>query len=365
LSVAKVEVLTQSFMAQGSAALIAGVAPPGGTASPSPRHIPSPPPSGSASSVIQLLPSLYALHGQALGPDGTLYLSVEQPDDTFELLAVDAEAGTIVRRARSSGGGQVAYAAGSVWVNEFTDTSGPCSVTRLDPVSLTPQATVPTGCSSLGTAMAATRDAVWVNDPTGLDLDGKGAHLRRIDPNTNALTTEVPLPFASGTLAASASHVFYGDDRIGGRGHFRLPDGGTTLEPLGGPDVGPRFPVGDGVWTQQGGAASRFATGAGASQRIDIVGSLVAADTRAVYAAEPEYPGDPQSGRLWRFPLEGGKPMVIARSSSSGSGADRRSFDLSAPGPLLVSDTGLVKLWVSFTSDPGGSALALLWVPLP
>lgn len=340
--------LSQRLVKQGSGALSAGQAP-APSASPSSRALPA--------GVVQIVPAPAVLRGQAISPGGDLYLSVEYPGDRFEVLTIDPRSGTVVGRVAAAGGGQVAFAAGSVWVGEFSGNSAGCSVTRLDPSTLAVQATVATTCTLYSTALAATRDAVWVHDPTGVDADGKGSHLRRIDPASNTLETEVAIPFSYGSLTASESHVFYGDR---GHGNFRIADGGTTIEPIDVPDVGASFPAGDGIWTQQpGGPALRFATVGGSSQSIEIEGSLVAADTLAVYAEELG-----GTGRLWRYPLDGSQRAEIATRGSEGADADLR-FGF-AGGRLLVGDPGLVGLW-QYVSDESTHAVAIAvrWLPLP
>ncbi len=112
----------------------------------------------------------------------------------------------------------MAVAAGSVWVGEFSApaTGGfqPCSVSRLDAATLAVQATIPTACHRVWgrTVLAAVGADVWFVDPTAADAAGAGASLRRIDTTTNAVAgPAIPLPFADGTLRASATALFYGD----------------------------------------------------------------------------------------------------------------------------------------------------------
>lgn len=346
--------LTQRFITQGTSALRDAGQTPGASGSPSPAA--SPAPGALPPGVVEIVSAPASLHGQALAPDGMLFLSVGHPGDRFEVLAVDPRTATVVKRVDAMGAGQVAFAAGSVWAGEFAG-GGQCSVSRLDPATLRLLATVATVCTRYETELAATRDAVWVHDPTGVDADGKGGHLQRIDPATNALSTEVAIPFSYGYLTASSSHVFYGDR---GRGHFRVADGGAALEPLDVPDTGSQFPAGDGIWTQQpGGPALRSATATGQSQSIAIDGSLVAADTEALYSEELG-----GSGRLWRYPLDGGERVAIATSGSEGPDADLR-FGFGGD-RLLVGDTGLVGLW-SYVPDEHSRdlAVAMRWVPLP
>ena len=100
---------------------------------------------------VEVLPVLHRLAGSALAPDGTLYLSVVMADRTGRVLAIDPH-----HRRRSSGrltttgAGEVAVAAGSVWVGEFTapTTGGVPDLLGhpVGPATLTVQATIPTAC---------------------------------------------------------------------------------------------------------------------------------------------------------------------------------------------------------------------------
>ena len=109
----------------------------------------------------------------------------------------------------------------------------PCSVSRLDAATLAVQATIPTACHRVWsrTDFAAVGDDVWFVDPSTADATGAGASLRRIDPTTNAVAgPAVPLPFADGTLRASATALFYGEAT---KGQFRLRPGETAFTPVG------------------------------------------------------------------------------------------------------------------------------------
>ena len=142
---------------------------------------------------VEVLPVIHQLAGAALGPDGTLYLSVVMADRSGRVLAIDPLTGRILHQVATTGAGEVAVSAGSVWVGEFSApaTGGfqPCSVSRLDPATLAVQATIPTACHRVWsrTDLAAVGDDVWFVDPTAADATGAGASLRRIDTATNAV----------------------------------------------------------------------------------------------------------------------------------------------------------------------------------
>ena len=157
---------------------------------PSPEPTPGPPGSAEpigtpiATPANAVLTGLDGVKGSAVGPDGTLYLSIliSYHDDTYKLVAVDPTTGSVVNEVDALGGGQVAVAAGSVWVGEFTGRDA-CSITRLDAATLAVQTTIPTPCDFIGTAFASTGDAVWYLDRNLEEFTKEG--VKRIDPATN------------------------------------------------------------------------------------------------------------------------------------------------------------------------------------
>ena len=63
------------------------------------------------------------------------------------------------------------------------------TVRRRAAATLAVQATIPAACTSFYTVLAATDDGVWFHDPSGIDPQGKGGHIRHIDPATNGIET--------------------------------------------------------------------------------------------------------------------------------------------------------------------------------
>lgn len=325
-------------------------------------HASPPPADGSALGTppIRRVATAAALRGQALAPDGTLYISVAHEDDRYEVQAIDPATGEVIRQVDADGGGRVAVAAGSVWVGEYTGITS-CSITRLDPASLAVQATIETVCASLGTDFAARGDEIWWSDTTGIDADGNGAHLRRIDPATNETTTDaVELPFAFGFLQATPDAIFYSDNV---KGTFRLSAGSTEFEPLG-VFAGLWFPAGEGIWIQEG-TTVRFVTGADGPERsLPIDGTLVAADSTAVYSERFE----PDGRRLlWRYGVDGGSPVQVATGGTVGSGIEQRQLGYFDNDPFLVTPggEGAAKLWLVFGDATAEADIYIQQIGLP
>jgi hypothetical protein len=349
---------------QGSAALEVPVGSP-------PENVANPP--------VEVLPVLHRLAGSALASDGTLYISVVLADRSGRVLAIDPLTGAILRQVNATGAGEVVVAAGSVWVGEFTaPTTGgfqPCSVTRLDPETLTVQATIPTACHRvwLGTDMAAVGDDVWYVDATGADGAGAGGSLRRIDTTTNAVADPaVPAPFADGILRASATALFYGEST---KGQFRLRPGETALTRIGNPGVDAfplGYPAGDGLWAVVDGQLALYTAANGPDGTLDLQdadgGELVAADAGSVYLERSAASG---GGReLWRRYLDGRAPTRLAiapATAETGIGpAPLSYFDAGLFPTFLVGQTSVAKLWIEVSrSDPAESLLLVQGARLP
>jgi len=308
----------------------------------------------------------------AFGPDDTLYLSIGEaaPEtDTgvrWFILAIDPSAGAVARQAEGRDGGAIAFAAGSLWAGEFARGETGCAIARLDPVSLELQANVPTVCYRFGSAFAALDDAIWFVDPTGADAEGRGAHLRRIDPATNQIDAgaSVELPFLDefATITSTPDAIVYGN-RV--RGEFRLVAGDGRFESLGQPGDGtfPWFPAGNGVWSQVNDIAAFYTRPDGPDRQIPIDGRLVGADGSAIYADQSD---SEDAAILWRYPIDGGAPTRIAQGASipTAFGIDRLTYyDLEPP---RIGSDWLVKLWtVMSVDDPTRNSLVLQAVPLP
>jgi hypothetical protein len=326
-----------------------------------------------------------------VGPDGTVYVEVGEAGQNFgdvtpALLAIDGQSGKVKQRATPAGGGELAFGAGSLWADEFTRPDKGCAVSRLDPASLAVQATVTTPCSGNDQLlMVPFDDALWVVDPTGADAGGAGAHLRRIDPSTNALDTSpagsVEMPFLSpglglfgggSLLAPTSAAVIMGDNQ---HGYFRLAKGSSSFEPLGSPNTGYHaFPAADGIWlqtdvgTQEEPAshASFFDGPPTATSQLTVQYFVIGADDASVFTAWSE--SDDQADGLWGNPIDGSPPTLLANAGSVplASGGSVRLQYQDPLLPVIVGDNVLVKLWAEPSpTDPNAIALYEQEIPLP
>ena len=363
--------VTVGLVAQhGAAALAVPIAPPGTSA---------PPTAPAANPPVEILPVFHRLAGSALAADGTLYVSVVLADRRGRVLAIDPLTGTILRQVDTTGAGEVAIAAGSVWVGEFTapSTSGfePCSVSRLDPATLEALATIPTACHRvwLGTDLAAMGDDIWFVDPTSADVASDGGSLRRIDSAVDAVAaTAVPLPFADGILRASSSALFYGEATMG---QFRLRPGETAVARIGNPGTDafpPGSPAGEGLWAVVDGQLALYSTNDGPDGTLDLDdadgGQFVAADAESVYLERLAVSGGARE--LWRRYLDGRVPARLAvapRTTDTGIGPVALSYLGAGLFPtFLVGETSVARLWVQISrTDPAESLLLVQGARLP
>jgi hypothetical protein len=244
----------------------------------------------------------------------------------------------------------------------------------LDAANLTVQATIPTACHRIWgrTNLAAVGDDVWFVDPTAADGAGAGASLRRIDAATNAVAgPAVPLPFADGTLRASASALFFGDVA---KGQFRLRPNEANLVPIGpaGAAATSRgYPAGDGLWAIADGQFALWTSANGPDGTLDLNdadgGIPVAADVTSVYI---ERSAAGAGNELWRHYLDGRVPARIAvapREVVTGFGPTTLSyFDGEIVPTLLVGETSVAKLWIAISrEDPAESLLLVQGARIP
>lgn len=341
---AEVYEMTEAFQETGSVALGPPATPP---ATPEPTASPS---AGALPAGFHLIGEpLHGWFGSAVGPDGLLYSSVLGVDDLSWLLVVDPQTGAVVRKAKVTLPGVLAFASGSVWIGEFRRRDGGCMVARLDPVSLREQAAVAIPCHPFRTSMAALDDAIWFIDATGTDDKGHGGQLRRIDPASNTLGQAVALPYfhAVATVRATNQALFYGNPD---NGAYRLRSGGDRLEP-----VGPRFaftwPVGDGVWAQQDTSAGYFTTAGTPDQQVEVAGQLVGADPETLFVRVSDGVEE-----LWRYPLDGNVPEFLAASTTvaTAAGPVPLPYTVGIMGfaePLLHGDGVLIAIWLVNGAD--------------
>ena len=364
---------------------------PGATPPPS-----APPAGGGSASGVNLVEDHLTNTGASavgfhtLGPDGTIYVEVGEAGQSFgdvttALLAIDGSSGKVKQRATPTGGGALAFAAGSLWADAFKRPDNGCAVSRLDPVTLAVQATVATVCSANGpTAMVPFGDALWFVDPTGADANGTGGHLRRIDPTTNKVDSSpsgsVEMPFvspflgvfgSSSLLAPTSAGVILGDNQ---HGYYRLANGSSTFDSLGNPATGYHpFPAADGLWVQTDvgtqdqpdSTAAFYNGGATAARQLTVKYFLIGADDTTVYTGYVL--SDDQADGLWSNPVDGSPPTRIATAAfvPTSSGTDHLTYQ-DPTVPLMIGDHVVVKLWVA-PSPTNADTVALYEqsVPVP
>ena len=311
-----------------------------------------------------------AIGGYAVGPDDTVYLSVQTAKNSYSLVSFDPKAGKIVQQVAVPAATEIHYAAGSLWLPGLvTDASlNNCSVSRYDPSTLTEQATIPITCADvLGPIVASDGSALWFEDNTNYDsTTGKGAVVTRIDPQTNKPGPSVPLPSSGGYLIDSQGAIFYADTNT--NDYYVLTTGtaastaATAFQLLGSfPQVA--IPSGAGLWTQSAnGKPAEYYTHSGSpDQTLQIHGTLVGADATAVYAeAQVATASGGTQPALLRYPIDGSKATEIARPPKVGGSLETYFVD---PPPAVTSD-GFVKLW-HVQSDSPQASIILQWAPLP
>jgi hypothetical protein len=325
-----------------------GSGPPAPTSSPGPvaSATPGPPPIGA------VVTGLRALRGWAVAADGTLYLSIEYPDDRFELDAVDPRQGLVLHRMDEQGGGELAFAAGSLWAGEL-DGGSDCAVTRLDPATFAVQATIKATCNFFQSLFATTGDDVWLIDRS---LDGYATEgIRRIDPTTNTPSAPIDLPFFNGYLYGTPTAVIYGDED---KGWYSLATGSTSLQPLGAQPA-PIYPAGNGIWDEQNQVAEYFMVDGPPARTLPIDGALVGADEQALYVEQPS--NEDLTSELWRYPVNGSEPVRVGQAPPAYGDQALSYFDNN---PLIASGQAVIKIWVVAGSGVPVTALFVQLLPI-
>ena len=308
--------------------------------------------------VAPILTGLRALLGSALADDGTLYLSVQLADGRYQVVAVDPAASEVLKTIDVAGGGVLAIAAGSVWIDAYTPLAT-CAISRFQLGTLATEAVVATPCWQRG-EIAALDGAVWVVDPTGVNADGEGGHLVRIDPATNAPGARVEVVMAGGFLSSSADSLFFADSLTG---VYRLDAGATDLDHLADEVATLLYPATDGVWVQDGPVANFFDAPGGPTHSIDIDGFLVGADDTGIYVQLANAVDG--TAQLWRYAIDGGTPKIVAEAPTIGTGDEERTLNYADNVSLFVARGMLVKLFVVHALQSGEDpALFLQRVPV-
>ncbi len=328
------------------------------------RPTPQPTPSQGSTELpagfVEVLNERATLQGQALGSDGRLYLSFEVADGGL-LIAANPATGAIERSIRFNGGsaGQVAFAAGSLWVGDAARLPiSTCSLARLDPSTLSVLEVIPTICPYSRTMIAGTDEGLWYYDHDTAGI----AVLRLLGDSATQTVRSVSLPSSGALLVSSRSTVFF----LGDNGPYRLPMGAPAFQPMSSA-AGLSFPVGGGSWTQRAGSALYYESGDAALMTVPLAGDLMAADADALYGAGTADAAAPTS--LWRYPVDGSAGQQIAAGVTFSARGDewRLGYGRNDPesGPLLVGDGGVVKLWQLFTRDPDWNPFLMRYTALP
>lgn len=303
------------------------------------------------------------IRGATLGPDGELYLSLANSDGTYTVSAVNTATGEVRATITTTGAGDLFVVEGSVWAATDDPTGyGLCTIARLDPSTLAAQASIPVGCDAFGVSAAAVEDGLWWVDRSTADADGRGGQLRHIDPATNVVDRSVELPFLNGRLVASRTTVFYGDTAAN-KGFYRLLPGAVAFARMGALTVS-FFPAEEGVWGQPAEnaimlpEAAYYTTSSTPDRTINIdTGALVGADESAVYVSRID--------ELWRYPIDGSPPALIAKSTTLQTADQERPLFYGAD-RLLFGAGKMVQLWfVAHFPTQDASAVIIQAAPLP
>jgi hypothetical protein len=304
-----------------------------------------------------------AIGGYALGPDDTVYLSVQIAKNSYSLISFDPKAGKVIQQVAVPASTEVHYAAGSLWLPGLKDTMvGSCSVTRFDASTMTEQATIPIPCAGVtGPLVASDGSAIWFENTTNYHpATKKGAVATRIDPSTNKPGTTVPMPSAGGYLIDSKGAVFYDDANT--NGYYELSSSATAFVSLG-KFTNTAVASGAGLWVQNGtGKPAEYFTVAGMPDHtIQIKGTLVAGDSSAAYAeGQVATSNGGTQPALLRYPIDGSNSTRIALPPKAAGTSPLYSQD---PPPTVTAD-GFVKLW-AIQSDTPQASILMQWTPLP
>ena len=325
-----------------------------------------PPPSPGAVVGAQQVVALQDLQGAAIGPDDTLYVSIDDSSGAAQLLAVDPTSAAVKAEVPMRSATSVYFAAGSVWASgQTTGADGQhCTVTRYDPASLADQGDYPIPCTNgnPGPALTSMGDAVWFIDTSKADPDtGAGTALTRIDPSTNAPGTSVSLPSRDGCCTASQGAIFC---YCGNSDEWRLTGSDSAFVDVG--NYSQIFPAGTGFWTEQNGSAVFVDGPGGPSVTLSMAGtvlidSIVGGDPTGVY-----FQGEPPDESLSRQAADGSALVTLAQAPVSGSGIDLTSYDYDRGGfPWFATPDGYLHLWLFKATPDSQQMLWLQWAPLP
>ncbi len=307
---------------------------------------------------------LQDLMGTTIGPDGTLYVSMDTAAGANELLAVDPSTAAILGQADMSAATDIHFADGSVWASgQAADATGQlCTVTRYDAQSLAKQGDYPIPCNGAPPRLVSMGDAVWFIDTTRTDPStGDGTALTRIDPGTNTPAKSVPLPVPEGCCQGSQGAVFC---YCGNSDEWRLTNDDSGFVDLG--SYSQIYAAGTGFWAEQSPGAVYVDGPGGPSLTIAFSdplneSRLVGGDPTGAYVE-----GEPPDTPLGRLAADGSPLVPLAKAPTYGSGIDETDLDyLSGGFAWFATAQGYLHLWTFRETPDSPPALWLQWAPLP
>ena len=306
------------------------------------------------------------LQGAAIGPDNTLYVSIDDASGAAQLVAVAPASAAVKANVPMSTATSIYFVAGSVWASgQTTDANGQhCTITRYDPQTLAKQGDYPVPCSAgyPGPHIVSMGDAVWFLDTTKADPNtGAGTALTQIDPTSNVPGKSVPMPLPDGCCQSSQGAIFC---YCGNSDEWRLTNNDSAFVDLG--NYGQIYPAGDGFWAQQNESAVFVDSPGGPSVTLSMAGSvlideIVGGDPNGVY-----FQGEPPDESLSRQATDGSPLVTLAQAPTSGSGIEQTSYDYNTGGfPWFATPQGYLHLWLFKATPDSQQALWLQWAPLP
>jgi hypothetical protein len=230
-------------------------------------------------------------------------------------------------------------------------------------------AKVSIGCDVGGPGIATTKDGAWYVDLAGTNISGHPAHLRRVDPATNALDDGIDVPDGLGTLLASESDVFFADSAAGGtRIVYKLTAGADHVVSLGNLLGSVLYPAGDGIWAKDllDPGVSVYTAAGVPDKTLSIEGTPVAGDESALYV-ERVGASYAQPSELWRYPVSGATPTRVAVAGLvQVDSSSTQLFYGDASTKLIVGLHRLEAIWSrSSNTAPGGVEVFAQKVDLP
>jgi streptogramin lyase len=289
-------------------------------------------------SVLALDPAI--VQTQALAVDGaSLWVTGDAPDEGPATLEhIDTDTGRVLGRVQLGDNGpfQIVVGDTAIWVASQQNEES-AHLTKVDPATMEITAVIPTQGDA---NVAITADAVWVDVNTG--------NLLRLDPETNKVLANIPLPgagYSAHSITAGPLGIFLANGYDGSV--LRVdPETNTVKEfvDVGG-SAGPVVELNDALWVGSGHSVLyevNPTTGA-IKRRIDLglhmQGLFAGSDGRSLWM-RTDGPGvarvDPQTGRPTSVALPAGVRFAIELAADPVTGAVWAASDAPAQGLLRV-----------------------------